>query len=416
MYATQSNIIHGLTKHEYNMLRELCRYANKIYNLALYNTRQRYFAKMPFLRYQENYHLCKGHKDYKQLAASTAIQIVRGVDFVFRSFFNLERAAARGDYSGRVSLPGYRDKRGLYNLIIPGGAFHVRGGYVVLPMSRGYAKQHHGHKIKIPFPDRLRGKDIKEARICPMYGGRYFKIQYCYLQDPEPVKTLPNRVMAIDLGVDNLAACVTNTGTSFILDGRKLKSINQYWNKRSAELQSIAAKQGQKTTNQLCQITKKRNFRMQDTLRKAARYIVDFCVERQIGTIVCGYSYGFKQAHLGRVTNQTFGQIRYSRLRSALKHLCERYGITYLEQEESYTSQASCLDLDDIPVYQPDTPYTGTFSGKRVKRGLYRFADGRTANADINGAANILRKSKQNFNFEGLCRGLLGSPVRIRLS
>ena len=105
-----------------------------------------------------------------------------------------------------------------------------------------------------------------------------------------------------------------------------------------------------------------------------------------------------------------------SYLRSTLKQLCERYGITYLEQEESYTSQAGCLDLDDIPVYQPDVPYTGTFSVTRIQRGLYRFANGRTANADIKGAANILRKNKQNFDFEGLCKGLLDSPLRIRLS
>ena len=103
---------------------------------------------------------------------------------------------------------------------------------------------------------------------------------------------------------------------------------------------------------------------------------------------------------LGKVTNQHFTQISLSYLQY-LKQLCERYGITYLEQEESYTSQASCLDLDDIPVYQPDAPYTGTFSGKRIRRGLYRFANGRTANADINGAANILRKSKAELRFRG---------------
>lgn len=99
-----------------------------------------------------------------------------------------------------------------------------------------------GHRIRIPVPDRLKDKTIQEVRICPMYNGRYFKIQYCYLQDPEPMKTLPDCVLAIDLGLDNLAACVTNTGTSFLMDGRKLKSINQYWNKRKARLQSIAAK------------------------------------------------------------------------------------------------------------------------------------------------------------------------------
>ena len=130
-----------------------------------------------------------------------------------------------------------------------------------------------------------------------------------------------------------------------------LSSINQYWNKRKARLQSIAAKQGQKTTNQLCQLAKKRNFRMQDILRKTARYILDFCISHQIGTFVCGYNRDFKRGlKLGKVTNQHFTQISLSYLRSTLKHLCERYGITYLEQEESYTSQASCLDLDDIPV------------------------------------------------------------------
>ena len=101
-------------------------------------------------------------------------------------------------------------------------------------MSREYAKRHNGHRIRIPVPDRLKDKTIQEVRICPMYGGRYFKIQYCYLKEPEPVKASPDRVLAIDLGLDNLAACVTNTGTSFLMDGRKLKSINQYWNKQKA--------------------------------------------------------------------------------------------------------------------------------------------------------------------------------------
>ena len=280
MYLTQSNVIRGLSKQEYTMLREMCQYSNNLYNVAVYTIRQHYFDTRQFLRYEENYPICKENENYGLLQAGVAQQILKVAD---RSF--------------------------------------------------------------------------------------------------------------------------------------KLKSINQYWNKCKARLQSIAAKQGQKTTNQLCQLAQKRNFQMQDILRKTARYILDFCIDHQIGTLVCGYNRDFKRGlKLGKVTNQHFTQINLSYLRSTLKQLCERYGITYLEQEESYTSQASCLDLDDIPVYQPDTPYTGTVSGKRVRRGLYRFADGRTANADINGAANILRKSKQNFDFEELCKGLLDSPLRIRLS
>ncbi|XOQ24788.1 MAG: transposase [Mitsuokella multacida] len=120
--------------------------------------------------------------------------------------------------------------------------------------------------------------------------------------------------------------------------------------------------------------------------------------------------------NLGRKKNQQFTQIPFGNLLKALRNLCKRYGITYVEQEESYTSKASCLDLDDIPVYDPENPYQSIFSGKRVQRGLYQCSDGRMVNADLNGAANILRKSKQNFDFEGLCRGLLNSPLRIRVS
>ena len=418
VYLTQSNVIRNLSKEDYAMLREMCQYSNNLYNVALYNIRQYYFQEKKFLKYEENYHVCKENENYGLLQAGVSQQILKVADRSFKSFFNLIKKAKSGEYRFKdIKMPHYREKGGMFNLILSTNAINVKDGFLTIPMSRGFSKRHGRKPIKIPFPARLKEKTIKEVRICPVYNGRYFKIQYCYLQEKEPQDVSPDRVLAIDLGLDNLAACVTNTGTSFLMDGRKLKSINQYWNKRKARLQSIAAKQGQKTTNQLCQLAKKRNCRMQDILRKTARYILDFCISHQIGTIVCGYNRDFKRGlKLGKVTNQHFTQINLSYLRNTLKHLCERYGITYLEQEESYTSQASCLDLDDIPVYQPDAPYTGTFSGKRVRRGLYRFADGRMANADINGAANILRKSKQNLDFEGLCKGLLDSPLRIRLS
>ncbi|MBR1420855.1 MAG: IS200/IS605 family accessory protein TnpB-related protein [Selenomonadaceae bacterium] len=130
---------------------------------------------------------------------------------------------------------------------------------------------------------------------------------------------------------------------------------------------------------------------------------------------ICGYNSGFKrEINLGRKTNQNFTQISFGKFRSQLKTLCKRYGMQYIEQEESYTSKASFLDLDEIPIF--DSEKHGKFSGRRISRGLYRSKNGRLINADINGAANILRKSKQNFDFEELCSGLLASPLRIRLS
>ncbi len=103
-------------------------------------------------------------------------------------------------------------------------------------------------------------------------------------------------------------------------------------------------------------------------------------------------------------------------MRRQLQNLCARYGMDYVEQEESYTSKASFLDLDGIPTYDAETPYMGSFSGKRIQRGLYRSLSGRLINADVNGAANILRKSKQNLDFGRLCVGLLDRPLRIRVA
>uniref|UniRef100_UPI004025CFFF RNA-guided endonuclease InsQ/TnpB family protein n=1 Tax=Megasphaera sp. TaxID=2023260 RepID=UPI004025CFFF len=264
MYLTQSNVIRGLAKQDYTMLREMCQYSNNLYNVAVYTIRQHYFDTQQFLRYEENYPICKKNENYGLLQAGVAQQILKMADRSFRAFFSLLKKVKSGDYSSKaVRLPYYREKGGLFNLILSTNAITIKNSFLTVPMSREHMKRHHGHRIRIPVPDRLKDKTIQEVRICPMYGGRYFKIQYCYLQDPEPVKTSPDRVLAIDLGLDNLAACVTNTGTSFLMDGRKLKSINQYWNKRKARLQSIAAKQGRKTTNQLCQLAKKRNFRMQ---------------------------------------------------------------------------------------------------------------------------------------------------------
>ena len=418
MYLTQSNVIRSLSKEEYKMLREMCQYSNNLYNVALYNIRQYFFQEKKFLQYEENYHVCKENENYRLLQAGVSQQILKVVDRSFKSFFNLVKKAKNGEYRFKdINIPHYQEKGGLFNLILSTNAISIRDGFLTIPMSREFSKAHNGKKIRIPFPTRLEGKTVKEVRICPDRRGTYFKIQYCYVQEKEPAAVDTKKVLAIDIGLENLAACITNTGTSFLMDGRKLKSINQYWNKRKAKLQGIAAKQGLKMTKQILQITRKRNNRARDCIRKTARYIVNYCIEQGIGTIVCGYNKDFKRCiNLGKVTNQQFTQISFGNLRETLANLCERYGLQYVEQEESYTSKASCLDLDDIPVYRSEQPYTGTFSGKRIRRGLYRFSDGRIANADINGAANILRKSKQNFDFEELCTGLLDSPLRIRLS
>ena len=286
-------------------------------------------------------------------------------------------------------------------------------------MSRTFSKQHPDLDfIRIPVPDRILGKHIAEVRIVPVLNGKALKIQYCYEQEEEPQNLNADNTLAIDVGLDNLASCVTTTGTSFIVDGRKLKSINQWYNKQLAHYASIKDHQRIKGyTARMSGITDKRNRQVTDYMHKVARYIVNYCIANDIGTIIIGHNVDQKQSvSMGKANNQKFVQIPFDQLRTYLQTLCERYGIAYIETEESYTSKASFLDGDDIPVYDAAHPYTGTFSGKRIKRGLYRTKENTLVNADINGACNIAKKGKQNLCIEGLCRGLLASPLRIRVA
>jgi IS605 OrfB family transposase len=404
-------MIRGLTKAEYFQLRELCFFSNCLYNVALYNVRQQFFKYKTYLRFEENYHECQDNDNYKLLQSNMAQQTLRAVDFAFKSFFGSV---------GKVKSarpPHYRKKGGLYNLIITGNSISIRDGYLTVPQSRTYSSVLNNNRIRIKVPQRLNDKKIKEIKIIPLYKGRAFKIAYCYEVDEENLKLNRENSLAIDIGLDNLATCVTNFGTSFLMDGRKIKQINQNWNKRRAYLQSILWKQGRYSSKLLERITLKRNNRVNDCLKKTARYIINFCIANDIGTVICGYNPDFKRGmNLSKVVNQQFTQIPFSALRRQLQSLCTRYGMKYIEQEESYTSKASFLDLDEIPTYDAESPYTGTFNGKRIKRGLYRSKSGRLINADVNGAANILRKSKQKFNFERLCTGLLVSPMRIRVA
>lgn len=418
-YAVQSNVIRGLSKKQYELLKEMCRYSNSLYNVALYNIRQHFFDTKTFLTYESNCHECKNNENYKLLQAGVSQQTLKVVDRSFKSFFNLLKKCKVGDYRYHdVKIPHYRKSGGLFNLVLSTNAIIIRGNNLILPMSRKFRSLHPEVKeIAIPFPKRLSDKTIKEVRILPCSNGKVFKIQYVYEVSEEPKNLNKDNVLSIDLGIDNLATCVSTIGTPFIMDGRKLKSINHQWNKEMARLRSISMKQGLKTTNRIQKITAKRNNQVNDCIKKTARYIIDYCITNDIGSLVVGYNADFKRnSNIGKVNNQNFVQIPIGDLRNQLNFLCWKYGIEYTEQEESYTSKSSFLDKDMLPEYKPEQPYTGKFSGKRIHRGLYRSADGTIINADVNGAANIMRKCKQNVDFDKLCKGLLASPVRIRIS
>ena len=416
MYLTVKQQIKHLSKEDYKSIKELCHIAKNLTNEAIYNVRQYYFTEDKFLKYEKNYTLLKSSPNYKELNSNMAQQILKEVDGSFKSFFGLIKLAKQGKYSFKdCKLPHYLPKDGYTTLVI--GFVRLNGNKLILPFSNNFKKTH--KVVEITIPPVLLDKKVKEIRILPKANARYFEIQYIYEAGCIQRNLNTQNALALDLGVNNLVTAVSSTGKSFIVDGRRLKSINQWFNKENARLQSIKDKQhfGKKPTNRQKAIARDCNNKVNDYMNKAARMIIDYCINNDIGILIAGYNVTFQRnSHIGKQNNQNFVNIPYGRLRDKLAYMCELNGITYVEQEESYTSKASFWDKDNIPVYNNDNPKEYEFSGNRVHRGLYETANGKTFNADINGALNIMRKSSvvdMNILYG---RGEVDTPIRIRIA
>ena len=416
MYLTVKQQVKHLSKEEYRTIRELCHVAKNLTNEAIYNVRQYYFTEGEFLKYEKNYTLLKTSSNYKALNSNMAQQILKEVDGSFKSFFGLLKLAKQGRYAFKdCKLPYYLPKDGYATLVI--GFVRLNGNKLVLPFSNSFKKTH--KTIEITIPPVLLDKKVKEIRIIPKANARFFEIQYIYEAECVQRNLNKNNALALDLGINNLVTAVSSNGKSFIVDGRRLKSINQWFNKENARLQSIKDKQhlGKKITNRQKTIARNRNNKVNDYLNKAARKVVDYCIANDIGTLVVGYNETFQRgSNIGKQNNQNFVNIPYGLLRSKLEYLCELNDIIFVKQEESYTSKASFWDKDEMPVYNADNPTEYPFSGKRVHRGLYKTANGKVFNADINGALNIMRKSSvvdMNILYS---RGEVDTPVRIRIA
>ena len=324
--------------------------------------------------------------------------------------------AKKGKYDYKnIKLPKYLKKDGFTTLII--GFVRIKNNKLIIPFSNAYKKMH--KRITINIPPILADKKIKEIRIIPKSNARFFEIQYTYEVEDIQSNLNSNNALAIDLGINNLCTCVTNSGKSFIIDGKRLKAINQWYNKQNALLQCIKDKQNidVKYTNKQINNLRKRNNRVNDYMNKVARKVIKYCLENDIGTIVIGYNREFqKDSSLGKINNQKFVNIPYGKLIDKLKYLSKLYGINIRIQEESYTSKASFFDNDNVPMYSNDNNQKYYFSGKRIKRGLYQTSRGYKLNADVNGALNILNKSKVVDLSVLYCRGEVDTPVRIRVS
>lgn len=390
----------------------ICGESNKVINCAVYYARQIYFKTHRYVTKAELDEELKSNKHFQAMHSQAAQQTCHSVFESFKSFKALNKLFQQGKLAEKPKPPKYR-KGGLNVVSYPKQALRLIAGNIRIPLGSQVKAWFGIDSFTLPMPINLDFKTIRELRILPR--NQCFYAEFVYKLDTVETTLNPNNALGIDPGMDNWLTCVSTAGTSFIIDGKHVKSLNRWYNKKVATI-----KEGKSQgfwSKKLAHLTEKRNRQMRDAVNKVARLVINHCLENSIGTIVIGWNKGQKQeSNLGSKNNQKWVQVPSSRLKDRIAQLCEQYGIRFIETEESYTSKASFIDSDYLPKYG-ERPADWKPSGKRVKRGLYRTALNWYINADCNGASNILRKVATilGLNLSGVGRVSLTAPQRVFL-
>lgn len=398
------------------ILEYVCSVANSLTNCGIYYSRQIYFKTGKFpgkADLHKQIGTIQRNKHYQALYSDTAQQILTTVAESFKSYIGLLKGITKGTVKQKPKLPNYRKSGGLALATFTGRSVKLKNGILRFPMG-SISKVWFGiDAFYLPMPSNLDFKAIREIRIFPR--NRQFYAEFVYQVSSISADVDKTKVLGIDHGLDNWLTCVSNTGTSFIVDGLHLKSINQWYNKSVANI-----KEGKPQgfwSNRLAAITEKRNRTIRYAINKAARIVINHCIDNQIGTVVFGWNEGQKDSsNMGKKNNQKFVQIPTARLKDRIYQLCEQHGIDFVETEESYTSKSSYLDNDVLPKYG-EKPVRWKASGRRLTRGIYQSLNGIKINADCNGAGNILRKVSVmlGLDLSGISRGALSAPKKVLL-
>lgn len=379
----------------------LCHLSKNLYNLANYYVRQELFYLGNWLRYIDLWHMLRNKDAYKQLPSQTAQQILRLVDKNWKSFFRSfkHHKIHPERYLGPPKPPRYKMKDGECIVIFTNQQCRIIGDFLYFPKKSRLT----------PVITRIKSK-LQQVRIIPK--GLYYILEIVYDKDIENLQKDKNRVVGIDLGLNNIITMVNNAGLQpAIIKGGLLKSINQFYNKQLARYKSIKDKQGLSLeTKKIQWLTRKRNNKINDIFHKISREVVTYCIQHDLGTIVIGYNKSWKQKILiGKRNNQNFVQIPFFKLVSQIKYKSELIGINVILEPESYTSKCSFLDLESIEKHK-------IYQGKRKSRGLFKSQNGIIINADVNAAYNILKKAvPEAFSADGI-EGVGLHPYSIAIS
>ncbi len=399
----------------YRVIDEAAFKSKNLYNAALYEVRQAFIHEGKYLNYSEMDKRMQSHAAYKALPAKVSQQVLVLLDKNWTAFFEARKAYEEdpSTFTGRPRLPKYKHKTEGRNILV----------YTIQAVSKRGLKQGLIQPSMLPIEIQTKHKDIDQVRIVPRNG--HYVVEVIYRKAPVQAQVDPSYCVAIDLGVTNVAAITANR-EGFIprlVNGRTLKAMNQWYNKRMKELKLCLPKEErERVTRQMEQITNKRNRQVNHYLHAASKRIIDFLVKEGVGTIIIGKNPRWKQeVNNGRRNNQNFVAIPHARFIDMLTYKASLVGIQVEIQEESYTSKASFLDLDPIPTYKPNDEEEHSFSGKRIGRRnrLYRTKDGRIICADVNGSYNILRKRKPDAFAHVDAKGIAAyvvQPVRLAIT
>jgi IS605 OrfB family transposase len=391
----------------------LCHESNSLYNCSVYYARQIWFKTGKIVSGFDLTAQMKNNKHFHAGYASAMQQTCLSVGEAFKSFKQLLTKSKKGELNQKPRVPNYRKPGGLFTVTYPKKWLKLVDNLIRFPLGNQVKAWFGITEFFLPMPSNLEWSDIKEIRILPR--NREFYAEFVYQTEKSIIEIDKSKVIGIDHGIDNWLTCVSNVGTSFIIDGLHLKSLNQWYNKTVANI-----KEGKPQgfwSNRLAAITEKRNRQMRNAVNKAARIVINHCIDNKIGTIVFGWNQRQKDsADLGKKNNQKFVQIPTAKLKGRIAQLCEQSGIVFVETEESYTSKTSFLDNDVLPTFGAK-PEGWKSSGIRITRGQFRTSTGIKINADCNGAVNIIKKVAAIFKFDlsGVGRGALSAPKKVLL-
>ena len=407
-----------IIKKEHSLFKDvdaLCFLSKNLYNKANYIIRQEFIntskekeqGKVINAKWVRYYDLQKqlqqsNDVDYIALPRKISQQVIMQLDRNWKSFFKAIKEWKRtpAKFKGQPSLPRYKHKTKGRNMLI----------YTIQAISKTKLKSGIIQLSNTDIKIKTKQSNIQQTRIIPLKNKAY-KIEIIYEKQIETRNTDKSRIASIDIGLDNLATVTSNVKEfkPLIINGRPLKSMNQYFNKRKAEMVSNVMKENKdrRTSNTIEKLVFKRNNKIDDYMHKASKTIVSKLVEFNIGTLVIGKNDRWKtEINIGDRNNQNFVSIPHAKFIEMLQYKCQLKCIDVMLQQESHTSKCSLLDFEPIE-------HREKYVGKRVKRGLFTSAEGIKINADVNGSGNIMRKAIPNcFTANGI-EGVVVSPIRI---